>query len=164
MVRLREAENEPNFMRLSRAIGLGCVAAIIVLSLLPGDERPHTGLAGQIEHTLAYFGTALFLGLAFRTTRDRVAAFSLLVVLAAVLEVIQRLIPGRHSQTIDWIASSFGAGIGIIAVIALERLLTPPPLRGAGGKRLKAGHSQEGTSQKADEVDRRGRRASGGQG
>jgi hypothetical protein len=41
-------------------------------------------------------------------------------------EVIQRLIPGRHSQTIDWIASSFGVGIGIMAVIALERLLTPP--------------------------------------
>jgi VanZ family protein len=111
-------------VRLCRAIGFACVAAIIVLSLLPADERPHTGLAGQVEHAIAYFGTAVFLALGFRTMRDRVATISLLVGLAAVLELIQRLIPGRHSQFIDWFASSFGAGVGVLAVILMERLLT----------------------------------------
>jgi VanZ family protein len=73
----------------------------MVLSLLPADERPHTGWPGQLEHAVAYFGTAAFLAVGFRTMRERVAMISLLVGLAAVLEVIQRLIPGRHSQFID---------------------------------------------------------------
>jgi VanZ family protein len=127
MVRPRGSENEPCLVRLSRAIGLACIVAIIVLSLLPGDRRPHTGHfehAGQFEHALAYFATAVFLSFGFRTTRDRFAAISLLVALAAVLELIQRLIPGRHSQIIDWFASSFGAGFGVLAVILIERVLT----------------------------------------
>ena len=122
MVRPQRPQRRP--VRLCRAIGFACVAAIIVLSLLPADERPHTGLAGQVEHAIAYFGTAVFLALGFRTMRDRVATISLLVGLAAVLELIQRLIPGRHSQFIDWFASSFGAGVGVLAVILMERLLT----------------------------------------
>jgi VanZ family protein len=105
-----------------RVMGLACVVALIVLSLLPGNERPHTGLSGQIEHAVAYFGTAVFLALGFRTMRDRVVTISLLVGLAAVLEMIQRMIPGRHSQLIDWLASSFGAGVGVLAVVLMERL------------------------------------------
>jgi VanZ family protein len=125
--------HDARFARLSRAIGLACMAAIVVLSLLPGSDRPHTGLpSGQIEHTFAYFGTAVFLALGFRATKGRVAAISLLVGLAAVLEVIQRLIPARHSQFIDWLASSFGAGTGVLAVILIERLLALCPRHAAG--------------------------------
>jgi VanZ family protein len=124
MLRFEDWGSEAHLLRLSRAIGLACVAAIIVLSLVPGDERPHTGLAGQIEHALAYFGTAVFLALGFRTMRDRVATISLLVGLAALLELIQRMIPGRHSQFIDWFASSLGAGAGTFAIILIERVLT----------------------------------------
>jgi VanZ family protein len=116
-------EHEAHLVPLSRAIGLACVAVIIVLSLIPGDERPHTGLAGQFEHAIAYFGTAVFLGVGFRTMGGRAATISLLVGLAAILELIQRLIPGRHSQFIDWFASSFGAGFGILAVVLMEGLL-----------------------------------------
>jgi VanZ family protein len=94
----------------------------MVLSLLRADERPHTGWPGQLEHAVAYFGTAAFLAVGFRTMRERVAMISLLVGLAAVLEVIQRLIPGRHSLFIDWFASSFGAGCGILAVVLMELL------------------------------------------
>jgi VanZ family protein len=84
----------------------------------------------QLEHDLAYFGTALFLTMGFRTTRNRVATISLLVGLAAVMELIQRMVPGRHSQFIDWFASSSGAGVGVFAIILLERVLTPCPAAG----------------------------------
>jgi VanZ family protein len=40
-----------------------------------------------------------------------------------VLEVIQRSIPGRHSQLIDWAASSSGAILGVFAVVLMARLL-----------------------------------------
>jgi VanZ family protein len=108
-------------------MGLACILAVIVLSLLPGNERPHTGLswqiAGQLEHVVAYFGTAVFLAIGFRTMKNRALAFSLLVGLAAVLEITQRLIPGRHSQFVDLVASSLGAGLGILAVVLMERLM-----------------------------------------
>jgi VanZ family protein len=120
---IRPWRHEPSVVRLSRIIGLACLVVLMVLSLLPADRRPHTGSPGQLEHFVAYFGTAAFLAFGFRTMRDRVAMISLLVGLAAVLELIQRLIPGRHSQFIDWFASSFGAGCGILAVVLVERLL-----------------------------------------
>jgi VanZ family protein len=124
MLRLKAWRSDANLLRLSRAMGVTCVVAIIVLSLLPGNERPHTGSPGQLEHAIAYFGTAAFLALGFRATRDRVATISFLIGLAAVMELIQRLIPGRHSQFIDWFASSLGAGLGVLAVVLTERLMT----------------------------------------
>jgi VanZ family protein len=123
MNRLQIYETEPGLLRLFRAIGAVCLIALVVLSLLPGDERPHTGAAGQAEHAVAYFGTAMFLAFAFQTMRGRVAIISLLIGMAAVLEVFQRLIPGRHSQLIDWLASSSGAVLGVLAVILIQRLL-----------------------------------------
>ncbi len=116
--------HERRFVRTCRAMGLACVVAIIVLSLLPGNERPHTGSPGQLEHAVAYFGTAVFLALGFRAITDRVTTTALLVGAAAVFELIQRLIPGRHSQLIDWLASSSGAVAGVLVVVLLERLLT----------------------------------------
>jgi VanZ family protein len=115
--------HEPRLVQTFRAMGLACVALVFILSLLPGNERPHTGLSGQLEHTVAYFGTAVFLALGFRTITDRVTTIALLIGAAAVLEVIQRLVPGRHSQIIDWLASSFGAGAGMFVVVLIERLL-----------------------------------------
>jgi VanZ family protein len=112
MVRHQGSEIEARFVRTSRAMGSACIVVLIVLSILPGNERPHTGLSGQIEHVIAYFGTAVSLALGFRTMKDRVVTISLLVGAAAVLELFQRLIPGRHSQLIDWFASSSGAGLG----------------------------------------------------
>ncbi len=122
MLRLEDWASEALHPRICRAIGSACIVAIIVLSLLPGSERPHTGLAGQIEHALAYFSTAVFLAFGFENTKTKVAAVCLLTGLAAALEIIQGLIPGRHSQVVDWLASSFGAGAGILAVIVMQRL------------------------------------------
>jgi VanZ family protein len=115
-------ETEARLVQTFRAMGLACSVALIVLSLLPGNERPHTGSPGQLEHIVAYFGTAVFLALGFRTISSRIVAVALLVGAAAVLEMIQRLIPGRHSQLIDWFASSLGAGVGVLAVALMERL------------------------------------------
>jgi hypothetical protein len=124
---LKASRSKHVFVQTSRAMGLACIVAVIVLSLLPGNERPHTGLswqiAGQLEHVVAYFGTAAFLAIGFRTMKNRALTFSLLVGLAAVLEITQRLIPGRHSQFVDLVASSLGAGLGILAVVLMERLM-----------------------------------------
>ena len=51
-----------------RFVGWLGIAAIGVLSTLPGDARPHLGtdIPGQAEHFLAYFTTSCVLALGYR--------------------------------------------------------------------------------------------------
>jgi hypothetical protein len=105
---------------LFRAAGWACVVAIIVLSVVPGNERPHTGVPGQIEHVLAYCGTATLLGLGYPTAA-RFGMVAMLALLAAALEVIQLWIPGRYSQFIGFAAGSAGACLGMLAVAVVDR-------------------------------------------
>jgi VanZ family protein len=99
-----------------------CVSVIIILSLLPGPERPHTGLPGKIEHVVAYCATAVFLGLGYSTGRARVGIVLFLPLLAATMELAQHWIPGRHSQLIDFVAGLVGASLGIIVLSIIDRL------------------------------------------
>ena len=92
-----------------RFVGWLGIAAIGVLSTLPGDARPHLGtdIPGQAEHVLA---------LGYRK-REHVAPIVLgLIAYASVLEVAQLWIPGRMSRLIDFVASASGvlAGMGVI--------------------------------------------------
>jgi VanZ family protein len=85
---------------------------LAVLSLVPGDERPHTGLAGQYEHVMAYALAGFVTRLAGHRipSRWQLVAFSLA---AGAFEICQIWIPGRSPAVIDWLASSIGALIGI---------------------------------------------------
>jgi hypothetical protein len=104
-----------------RAAGWVCMVALVVLSLVPGVERPQTGLPGQIEHLIAYCGTAAVLGLGYPTAKARFGLVAMLALLAVVLEMTQQWIPGRYSQFIDFAASSAGACLGLLAVSVVDR-------------------------------------------
>lgn len=104
-------------------------AVIIVLSLLPGQERPHTGYSGNLEHLVAYVGTAGVTALAFRS----VAPVWLVLSFAgasALMEIAQLYIPGRSSGLDNLLASSLGATLGVIAARWVAQPLldrwTPP--------------------------------------
>ena len=101
---------------LQRAVRLAAICSWImltVLSLLPGSDRPHTGLSGNAEHMMAYLLAALVTRLAFRQAESRwqLIAFS---AAAAFFEVCQIWIPGRHAGIDNWAASSAAALIGIV--------------------------------------------------
>ncbi len=108
-----------------KALAATCCLVIIVLSLLPGNERPHTGFSGNIEHVVAYAGTAGFAALALvrRPVVGLVIAFS---AASALFEICQIWIPGRSAGFDNWFASSLGALIGVCAAryILLPRLST----------------------------------------
>ncbi|WP_407522293.1 hypothetical protein [Methylobacterium oryzisoli] len=104
------------------AAGGACLLAVIWLSWIPKEWEVRTSLAGQIEHVVAYAGTAAVLALGL----PRLSAWHLfvaLVALAGVLEIGQRWIPGRTAQAIDFAASSLGAGLGTLAGIVVLRVL-----------------------------------------
>jgi VanZ family protein len=57
--------------------------------------------------------------------RARFGIVLFLILLAAALELAQHWIPGRHSQLIDFVASSIGASLGIVALAIRDRLHPP---------------------------------------
>ena len=97
----------------TREAGFFGVLAIIVLSLVPGTYRPHTGLPGVAEHFIAYCSTAFAFALGFRSSASRVVIALGLTLLAGSMEVLQLWVPGRHSAIIDAVFSSLGGLLGI---------------------------------------------------
>jgi len=109
--------------KILRFVGWLGVAAIGVLSTLPGDARPHLGsdLPGQVEHLLAYFMTSCVLALGYRKREHATPIILGLMAYAGLLEVAQLWIPGRMSRLIDFVASALGvlAGTGVIQLMRI---------------------------------------------
>ena len=51
---------------------VGCIIALAVLALLPAESMTRSWLGGHVEHFVAYLGTTMVMGLAFRQ-RPRLA-------------------------------------------------------------------------------------------
>ncbi len=105
---------------------IACWVIIVVLSLLPGTARPHTGASGRLEHMAAYAGTAFLSQLSL----PRLQGWRLLALattLAAAGEIAQIWIPGRASSLLDWVASSCGAGLGYACALVFVALLARLP-------------------------------------
>jgi hypothetical protein len=113
--------------RISRIIAVACVAAIVVLSLVPGAERPHTGLPGRAEHFIAYAGTGVFVALGYVGRRQRVVAWIGLAAASGLFELLQNFVPGRSPSLFDALASTGGltcgmaAGVLLIAALSWDR-------------------------------------------
>jgi hypothetical protein len=106
-------------VRAARPAAFLAVGVILVLSLVPGGMRPHTGATGNLEHAVAYALTALVAGIAWRGVlgwRGPVA----FTILAGLLEVAQIFVPGRSAGVDNWAASTCGAVIGIAVASALR--------------------------------------------
>src|SRR5690348_10135564 len=87
-----------------------CVILVIVLSLVPGQDRPRTGLAGHGEHFIAYAGTGMIAMLSYHRRLWTIVGLSLL---SSVLEILQNFIPGRSPAVLDVIFSSVGGTTGV---------------------------------------------------
>jgi VanZ family protein len=104
-----------------------CLALIVVLSLVPQDERVATGLPGKIEHIIAYGVTALLLGLS--TTRKNGPALVALNLawIAGAIEILQLWSPGRHPRVSDAIVGAAAGALGAAVAAWLRRTFQPAP-------------------------------------
>ena len=84
---------------------------IVVLSVVPPEDRPMTPAPHDIEHIIIFFVTGSAFGFGY-STRLQVQAV-LLIAFAAAIELIQLGVPGRHSRLSDFIVDAFGASIGV---------------------------------------------------
>jgi VanZ family protein len=111
-----------NFRNTARLAGYVGVCLIIVLSLLPGRERPHTGASGQMEHIAAYFLTMLCLAAGHPRWRQQAIMVFGLALCSAIMEVAQIYIPGRSPAVGDALASSGGAIIALATYFWMARV------------------------------------------
>jgi VanZ family protein len=110
-------------LKALRITGWLCVCLLVWLSWIPATLEIRTGMAGQIEHAIAYCGTGAILAFAYQEPRRWRMAVGL-VALAGILEIGQLWVPGRTSQFIDFAASSAGAVVGVlIGRAAIEALV-----------------------------------------
>ena len=100
---------------------MGGVGLLVLLSLVPGTYRPHTGAPGDIEHLLAYGLTAAALAIGWRSPVQIVVIILGLLVLASGLEVAQLFVPGRGASWVTALVSGVGGVCGIVLGAGLLR-------------------------------------------
>ena len=97
-------------------VGYAGYATIVVLSLLPAQIRPHTGVGGDYEHWIAYALVGGAFAVGYFATRARLFAGLVLTASAAILELLQNFISGRIPELSGFLAGSLGAWFGIFLV------------------------------------------------
>lgn len=107
----------PTFHQGARVLGWLLATTIVVLSLVPAELRPETGVPHNLEHFSIFFLTGLAFGFGY-ARRPIVVTFDL-IIFAATIEIAQRLVPGRHARLVDFmvdvIALLIGASAGFAA-------------------------------------------------
>jgi VanZ family protein len=103
-------------VKIFRWLAWIAVIALAVLSLVPGEFRPHfTTSHYNIEHFAAYFLTSAVFALAHQgTIQSGLPIVFFLVIYAALLETAQHWIPGREARFTDFIAGTLGVVAGIL--------------------------------------------------
>ena len=119
----------PRLTRLAHIAGWAGIAAITILSLVPGSDRPHSGFPGQVEHFAAYACTGLALSLAYLGLWERLAFWLGLAAASGVFEILQIWIPGRGAKIQDALASTIGLTAGLVlGAMAAARLFAALPV------------------------------------
>jgi len=91
---------------------------IAVLSLVPPDLRPETGVPHYFEHFLLYAAMAAAFGFGYERGANALAA--MLVAFCALIEIMQLFVPGRHARLLDSIdALAICLGLAVASVLKL---------------------------------------------
>jgi VanZ family protein len=101
-------------------MGAGLTVLIItLLSLMPGNMRPHILGNDRLEHFAAYFVTGSLW--AIGRPMQLLSSGVLLAIGAGSLEFVQLWIPGRTASAGDFATSAIGAWTWLLAIIAVRR-------------------------------------------
>jgi VanZ family protein len=105
------------------AVAMAPLLAIGVLSVVPGEYRPHVFGASQFEHMAAYIIAAAALALVYAPEFKPVRIVAFLTAYGAALEFCQIWIPGRNATLVDVAADVVGAFIGIAAAMMIAGVM-----------------------------------------
>jgi VanZ family protein len=99
------------------------LAAVVLLSLVPGTAQVRTSFPATWEHAAAYLILAGAFALAYRAPWQRFAIVLLLSGSAGGLELVQMHHPSRIASVSDFVASAGGALLGTVLASWLEALI-----------------------------------------
>jgi VanZ family protein len=105
------------FGRLGAGIS---VLTIVILSVVPGNMRPHILGNDPVEHFVAYSITGNLLAVGYLRPMQLLASGVLLPVCAGLLELAQTWIPGRMPSAGEFTVSAIGTWVGLLAVIVVR--------------------------------------------
>jgi VanZ like family len=117
---LRRSLHMSHFRTAFRHLFIVGTIAVMVFSILPGQEMPSLGISDKIEHIVAYALLGLTGGLAFPTPKATILLLVLLPTLGIALEVVQLLSPGRSSDVKDALANGAGATITLLPILIVR--------------------------------------------
>ena len=92
-------------------VGWLLLVAIAVLSFIPPNSRPETGTPHSLEHLALFVPTGLAFALGYAPRC--VLQLSGLIAYAAVVELGQIWVPGRHARLSDFLVNVLGLCLGV---------------------------------------------------
>ena len=105
--------------RIFQALGLLGLGLIVLVSIIPGSLRPHTGMSGYAEHFAAYAIVATCLALGWRSPLLQAAIVISSFTIGNILEAAQLLIPDRSADTTSALFSGAGGLCGVVLAFLL---------------------------------------------
>jgi VanZ family protein len=106
--------------KIARTASWILATALVVLSVVPREFRPETGASNLVEHFVAYFVTGLAFGLGY--VRSQYLLALLLVLFCGSVELIQKLVPGRHARLSDFIVDALAACAGLLVASLVSQI------------------------------------------
>lgn len=104
--------------------GFGTLAAIFVLSLLPGPDVPNIPGSDKLHHALAYFACMYCWGQAYSLPVQRLRFAIGLIATGVLIEYMQYFTPTRSFDFLDMVANTSGvitAWLVVTVQMSIER-------------------------------------------
>jgi VanZ family protein len=105
-------------VKIARFAAWLLVVCIVVLTLGPPTVRPVTGFNRDLEHVAAFALLGLAFGLAYPNRRMLLALIG--IAIAALMETLQQMVPGRHAYFSDFVINAFGACAGLAVAVLFD--------------------------------------------
>ena len=104
-------------VKIARIAAWLLVVALVVMTLGPPTVRPVTGFNRSLEHVAAF----ALLGLAFGLAYDRRMLLALIgIAVAALMETLQQVVPGRHAYFRDFVINAASVCAGLALAVFLD--------------------------------------------
>ena len=105
---------------VARALAWVGILAIIVLSVVPADDRPVTGAGQRFEHFTAFALVAGVFAIGYRLSLIRLLLLAFFF--CGAIELLQVPLPTRHARVSDFVIDFVGSCFAIAFVYVANKL------------------------------------------